>query len=462
MLSSRPTWLRVLSPGAWVILGLAVASSIGVALLPVRARPESEIWTFLATSLGFYRPGLDDWNRRHPEHPVGIRQVEYSSLQRRMLGGFFAGTPIADMLEIERNIAVRAFVGPLDRIGFVDLTDRLRADGLLDEIPAAVFTPWSSRGRIFGLPIGFHPVLLCYRADLVEAAGIDVSGIETWDDYFRVMRPLMVDRDGDGQPDRYLISGWSSNAGFLDMLMLQADAKLFDDAGRPTLDTPRNAEILARLVGWFTGPNRVAADAPDFSAAGNRQRIEGYVVGTLMPDWLAGSWKLDLPPLAGKVKLMPIPAWERGGRRTSAWGGTMIGIAKSSPRVDEQWRLIKSLYYSPDLAERFYRESTIVTPLRSFRSLPFYREPDPYFCGQTIGLMYLDQVANMPARPSSPFFPEAHLYIVNVLNALKEYAEATGRYDAGTLEPKARELLAAAQVSFQRQVDRNPFLLPAP
>ncbi len=454
--------LRLLSPGLWVILLLAVLSSLLVALLPVTRREGAELWTFLPTSVKHYQPVIDDWNRQHPGAPVTIKLLEYSALQRRMLSGFFAGTPTADLLEIERNIASRAFVGPLDRTGFVDLTDRVRADGLDQEIPAAGFTPWSSRGRIFGLPVGFHPVLLCYRADLVEAAGLDVSQIETWDDYFRVLRPLMADRDGDGHPDRSLISGWTTNGGFLDMLMLQADARLFDDQGRPTLDTPRNAAILARLVLWFAGPDRVAADAPDFSAAGNRQRVEGYVVGTLMPDWLAGAWKTDLPALAGRVKLMPLPAWEPGGRRTSAWGGTMIGIARTAPHVEQQWQLIKALYTSPTLAAANYRDAMIVSPLRRLRSLPFYQEPEPYFGGQRVGQLFIAQVGSMPSRPSSPFFPEAHIYVVNVLTALKQHAESVGRYDAATLEPKAHELLAAAQASFVHQVARNPFLLPPP
>ncbi len=459
MSTLRVRWTRALSPGAWIILATAVVTSLVVALLPVHPSSGTQLWTFLDTSVKQYQPVFDRWNAAHPGDHVTVQQIEYSSLQRRMLGGFFAGTPTADLIEIERNMASRAFVGPLDQVGFVDLTDWVRQAGLREEIPAAVFTPWTTRGRIFGIPVGAHPVLLCYRADLAEAAGIDVSGIETWDDYFRVMKPLMADRDGDGRPDRYLISGWNTNGGFLDMVMLQADAKLFDEAGRPTLDTPRNAEILARLVGWFAGPNRVAADASDYTPAGNRQRIEGYVVGTLMPDWLAGAWKRDLPQLAGKVKLMPVPAWERGGRRTSAWGGTMIGIARTAPRPAEKWELIKSLYYSRELAAQNYHDAMIVSPLRSFRSLPFYQQPEPYFGGQQPGRMFLAQMDAMPARPSSPFFPEAHLHIVGVLTALKEYAESIGRYDAATLQPKARELLAEAQARFLRQVERNPFLI---
>jgi arabinosaccharide transport system substrate-binding protein len=99
-------------------------------------------------------------------------------------------------MEIERRIASRAFAGPLDGVGFLDLTDRIKAEGLDQKINASSFTPWSTRGRIFGLPHDVHPVMLGYRADMVEAAGIDVSKIETWEDFITVLSPLLYDANG--------------------------------------------------------------------------------------------------------------------------------------------------------------------------------------------------------------------------------------------------------------------------
>ncbi len=93
---------------------------------------------------------------------------------------------------MERRAVARAFAGPIEAVGFVDLTDRLAKDGLLERINTPSFSPWSSRGRVFGLPHDVHPVMLGYRADIVEAAGIDVSKIETWDDFERIMRPLQL------------------------------------------------------------------------------------------------------------------------------------------------------------------------------------------------------------------------------------------------------------------------------
>ncbi len=95
MIPARARWLRALSPGVWIILTLALVSSVVVALLPVKRRKGSQLWTFLSPSVKHYQPVFDAWNRQHPDDPVTIKLLESSALQRRMLGGFFAGTPTA-------------------------------------------------------------------------------------------------------------------------------------------------------------------------------------------------------------------------------------------------------------------------------------------------------------------------------------------------------------------------------
>ena len=95
----------------------------------------------------------------------------------------------------------------IEDVGFVDLTERLESEGLLETINRPSFAPWTSRGRIYGIPHDVHPMLLCYRADIIEGAGIDMSKIETWEDFARELRPLMHDLDGDGRPDRFLLAG---------------------------------------------------------------------------------------------------------------------------------------------------------------------------------------------------------------------------------------------------------------
>lgn len=246
------------------------------------------------------------------------------------------------------------------------------------------------------------------------------------------------------------------------MMMLQAGGSFFDAKDQPNFSNPLNAGILAKITTWITGPNRMCIDVGAFSAAGHRQRLEGLVIGTLVPDWMAGSWKVENPGLSGKLKLMPIPAWTKGGRRTSVAGGTMMGVAKTSLHIDESWELTKHLYLSPALAEHMYRNTTIISPVKTLWSQHFYDEPDPFFGGQPVGRMYINQAPDVPPRPSSPYTEAASQKIVSAAIALRVYADRTGTFDVAGLQPEAERLLAEAEVGLKKQISRNLFLTPAP
>ena len=57
--------------------------------------------------------------------------------------------------------------------------------------------------------------MLTYRADIVEAAGIDVNELDTWDKFMTAMAPLVKDLNGDGRPDQYVLEMPETNAGII-------------------------------------------------------------------------------------------------------------------------------------------------------------------------------------------------------------------------------------------------------
>jgi arabinosaccharide transport system substrate-binding protein len=303
-----------------VIAALAVVSSV---LIAVRPSNESEgllFWTFAKPHAEMYRPIIAERNAR-TDPDVEMRQLALAVVEQRMLGGFFAGVPTADLIEVERGIAGRAFTGPLETVGFADLTDRLEAEGLIDAINPASFGPWTSRGRIFGIPHDVHPVMLGYRHDITEAAGVDMSRVKTWADLGPALAPAVTDEDGDGEPDRYPLAFWPTDLDKVELLLLQGGGRLFDDEGASTSRARPTPALLARMVSWCVGPDRIACEVPDFSMSGDKLKEQGYAVCYFFPDWMCDVWNKEISSLSGTMRLMPLPAWEPGGRRTSVWGG---------------------------------------------------------------------------------------------------------------------------------------------
>ena len=446
-----------LSPGGWVIVSLAALSTLLVLMRPDAQRSGLDMWVFARPHHEMYVPNVESWNAaKDPD--LNLYLLSLPALERRMSSGFLSDTPVADLMEADVRVASRAFTGPLEDVGFLDLTDRITESGILEEINAPSFTPWTSRGRIFGLPHDVHPVMLAYRADLVEAAGIDVSEIETWTDFIRLMSPLMADADGDGSPDRYLLNVWETQIDTIEAFVLQAGGSYFDERERVAINSEVNAEVIATLATWVTGPGRIAVDAQEFTASGNRLKLEGFVVASIMPDWLGGVWKQDMGDLAGKIKLMPVPAWKAGGCRTTVWGGTMLGIARSTKDPEAAWEMAKHLYLSEDLAKQLYESNGIISPIRRLWDREYYDKADPYFQGQAPGRMYIDLAPSVPRRTSSPFNQIAKERVRDALSRLRQHAEAEGLYSVEALLPEARRQLKSAHEDIQGRVDRNVFL----
>ena len=460
-------FLRRITPptsiGVWVILAIAVASSVAVAVWPSSRNNATKFWIFAKQHDAIYKEVLSQWNRDHPQDPVELQILSIPVMEQRMMSGFLSKTPVADVLEVERGIAGRAFTGPIEQVGFTDLTQLIRAEGLLDQINAPSFSPWTSRGHIFGIPHDVHPVMLLYRADIVEAAGIDVTQVETWDDFFRVMKPLMRDLDGDGRIDRYLLNISPATQSATEVMLLQAGGGTFDADERLMVNAPINAETLARLTTWYTGPNRTCdyADVA-LSASGQQVFVDGGVLFALAPDWVSGRLKQSVPSLAGKVKVMPLPAWTKGGRRTSVWGGTMLGLAKSSLRQSKDWRFAKHVYFSEEVATSLFRTTGIITPVKAHWNHPIFDQPDPYFSGQAVGREYIKLAPFVPRRASSPYSVQALIEMNNCLVQLVAFADRTRQYDFESLLPEAQRLLNGAQRTVQAKLARNVFLSVQP
>jgi len=443
------------SKGVWILVCIAAVSSLYLLLRPSNDDAVVRFWTFDVNHRDHYRENIAEW-QAHQSFTVDLESLEYEALDQKLMSAFHAGLPVADVIEVEMRLAHKIWLGPIDSVGFTDLRERLEAEGYLRRIAKEAFAPWSVDDKVFGIPRDLNPVMLAYRADIVEAAGIDVSQLDTWDKFIEAMRPLVQDLDGDGSTDRYILNMPESSGSVLSTLIRQGGRE-YDDDNFPTLNDARNIRIFTALADWATGKDKVTSDVTPFQGNFFRLFSEGHFLCVVTPDWRTANYEREVPSLAGKIKLMPLPAWEPGGRRTSVWGGVMLGIPKTTQHFEEAWALAKELYLTPEAAEDHYRAHNIVSPNKEVWFRSFYDEPKPFFCNQPLGRLYLKLCDDLPPRSPSPYQQQMEFEVMTSFVKLRRIVQQKGLETTEQIEPYAREILNEAQRHLMDEISRNHF-----
>lgn len=434
---------------ALAMAGLAAAS--GTWLMTRRSektQADVRLWTFAKPHYEAYLEAVPAFEAAHPGARVEMQLVAGEAVTSRLQAAFWADLDVPDLVEVEISSAGSFFRGPLEEIGFVDLTDRIHREGLWDRLVKARFAPYTSRGRIFGLPHDVHPVVLAYRRDLAEKAGIDVNKIETWDDFIEAGRRYTIPNK------RYMAEFPESDSSRFEVLLFQRDGGYFDQQGRCIMDDERAVESMKFYVPMVAGPNRIGSDLGGGQIF-TRAVEDGYFLFMIAPDWRSKTLEQDVPKMSGRMALMPLPAVRKGGRRTSTWGGTMIGITKKCQNPELAWSLALHLYLNKqDLAQRF-RDTNILAPDREAWTLPVYREPRPYWSNQPLGEIYTKLAPEVPFQYTSPYIGTAKGKMSEALIACVQYYNQRGERG---FDPFVRTRLKQSADEVRRLMKRNPFM----
>lgn len=402
----------------WIAVAGVLAGGGIVATRIYRAahetRPDLIFLTFARPHFKSYLKPVKEFEKGH-DVKVRMELVGGRALQSRLQSALLAGTEVPDVAEIEQG-SIHYFIrGPLEDVGFLDITDRLIEDGYWhpdrpereNRLVGPRLSIWMSRGRVFALPHDVHPVCLVYRADVMEQVLSEpdvrsrhpdirsAEDLDTWEEFVSFGRSLTKDLDGDGIPDRYALDLSSNGGGTLRILLLQRGGSLFTRDGQVAFDS----RIVADTVYWYVhqieGPDRVAFSA-GWGQTVAKAVLDGLVVFYFCPDWRSKFFENDVPTMKGKMRLMPLPAWEAGGRRTSVWGGTGMVITKACKDPDLAWELCKFLYFdTKELGKRF-QDTNIIPPFKDAWDIDELKQPNAFYGGQKIGQIYAALAPNTP------------------------------------------------------------------
>lgn len=434
---------------ALTMVGLTLVSGAWLALRrPHQHKADLRLWTFAKPHGEAYVQAVPTFQKRFPHVSVDIQIVAWEAVTSRLQAAFWSDLDVPDLVEVEISSAGSFFRGTLESIGFLDLTERVHRSGLWERVVQARFAPYTTRGRIFGIPHDVHPVMLAYRRDLVEKLRIDVESIHTWDDFIEVGQ--RVTEPG----KRYLIELPSSESSRLEALLFQRDGGYFDPEGSCILDNEVAVQTMLAYVPMVAGRHRIASDLGGGQIF-TRAVEDGYFLFMIAPDWRTKIIEQDVPKVAGRMALTPLPAVKPGGRRTTTWGGTMIGITKRCPNPDLAWELIMHLYFNKeDLAQRF-RDTNILPPARDLWNHPAYHEKRFYWSHQPLGTLYTQFASDVPFQYTSPYISLAKAKLSEALIACVRYYETYGNRG---FEGHVRKTLHYYAEEVRRVIRRNPYL----
>jgi arabinosaccharide transport system substrate-binding protein len=429
------------APFALCAIAVAAALSLAATHEERKSRPDLVVAVFSPSHLEAYQKALPAFEKAHGVD-VELELTDWHALESRLQNAVLSGTEVPDLVELIEGSLGFFTRGPAEDAGFVDLTDLIREDGLDRDFVSSRFSLWSARGRVYALPHDVHPVMLAYRRDLVEQLGIDVAKLDTWDAFVAMGKKLSAERDENGQPRRYALDLPITGGTGLNTLLLQRGVSLFDVQGNVTFDEPRTAATISWYLQQTRGPGRIAFDC-GWGQPLMKAMTDGLALFYLAPDWRTRTIQLEVPNLNGKMAVMPLPAWERGGRRTSVWGGSALAISKDTKNLGLAWKLAKHLYTDkPSLGERFLA-TNILPPVQSAWAAKEFATPVPFFSGQALGREYAALAPHTPAVHSSP----VHRLALSKID--DAYAHAAAHFDRhGTTGLDAvirREISLAAQ-----------------
>ncbi len=242
----------------------------------------------------------------------------YDKLVTTILGGSAPDIARVEPPKAAQYIAA-GYAAPIDQ--YVSSQDRQQF------FPGTV-QPLTKDGKLYGLPQDVAVLVLYYRTDLFQAAGIS-GPPQTWDELLTDAKLLTK------APDRYgigLFGGWGAFEFY--PWFWQAGGEMLKQQGGKTVVAFNSPEGVAALQFWTDLENKYKVMPPG-AATLAEDDVKGPFIAGKLAMFTSGSWSSDSLKKAGidgKWAVAPLP---KGQQAASVLGGMdLIMLAQSKHKAE--------------------------------------------------------------------------------------------------------------------------------
>lgn len=284
------------------------------------------LWVFVDRHGLFMQNQAERWNEANPDRPINLtyEQIEYATMHDNLLSALLVGVGAPDLVDIEISRFATFTKGEIQLIPLDDAIDPYRED-----IIQARLAPYVANGHNYGIDYHLGSFVMYYNTAILEAAGVDVDSIVTWDDYIEAGQQVTQDTDGDGSPDVYMTSLEITGPHTARGMMLLMGGGLYNADGDMILDSPENLEALQFMqdLVHVHGIARPASGGNHHAPDHFVDMVEGEIASLWMPQWYMTRFPDDMgSELADVAVVRPMPIFEEGGYTSTMGGGTGTAI----------------------------------------------------------------------------------------------------------------------------------------
>jgi lactose/L-arabinose transport system substrate-binding protein len=296
-------------------------------------------------------------------------------------------------------------------------------------------------GRYYAMPWDSGPVVLYYRRDVFDRAGLPSEPAEvdrlvsTWDSYFETCSTIVAET---GLP--CFAHNRANNYGRLYEMVLWSRGLGYYDAesGEVTVDSPANIETL-EMLGRFWDAGLVS-DSLEWTDPWYAEfsSLDAPTATIVIASWMEVFMKSWLAPgTEGLWGVARMPAWDENSARAANDGGSTFVIPEQTSNPEAAWAFVEFVLGNPESQLRMFEISGFIPALETTYDAPIFRESDPYFAGQAPRQLYAGVLREIP---SATIYGPNYSMINGVVSV------AIQRYAAGDASAEQALRDAAAEI----------------
>ncbi|MEU3047910.1 extracellular solute-binding protein [Streptomyces sp. NPDC006984] len=407
--------------------GTGSTSSGGAA--GVKGKGAITVWSWQGPAAAM-KALVPEFNKKYPDVKVTVEDIGnpaiWDKITTAMAGG---GAGLADVL----HIGVDYLPGYVEKFpgGLADLS-KLGATAHKDAFAAGLWQTVAPNGsRVNALPWEANSGGFYYRADVFEAAGVDVNALATWDDAIAAGKTIKA------KTGKYLLgidkpASQPDAANFFQMLLQLQGGFYFNHDGEITLGSPEAVRAMT-IIKEMNDAGLVSDLAGGWNALISSIK-KGTAAVLPWPTWFGGVIKDTVPEESGQWGVRLPPAVRPGGTQAAMVNSTHLAVAGSSSHQAAAWSFIEFVLTRPASQVKIYKEAGIAPALLKAYDDSVFHEPSQFFSGQKQGEIFLGAL-----QSPSPAFN----YSADYARALKFVTDAQTQVLLKGADP-AKVLRAAA------------------